>query len=312
MVKFSIIIPCKNDSPYLEECLKFINKMSFTDYEIIVIPDIKFKISGVKVIQLKSGPAQKRDLGAKFAHGEFLAFIDDDAYPEKDWLKNSLNYFKGKVVAVGGPQVTPPGDSLLQKASGFILSSRLVGGLRARYESVGKSFFVDDWPTVNFIVKRSVFLKVGGFDSHYYPGEDTKFSLDLINAGFKIIYAPDCVVYHHRRNSVKTHVKQISNYGLHRGLFVKKFPKTSFKLNFFIPSFFFLFVTLGLILSFFSVFVMNFYLLSLAFYFIVSFFASLRARSFKLIFLTSFGIFLTHFFYGAYFIKGLLTSEVVR
>ncbi len=311
-MKFSIIIPCKEDSDYLRECIKNIKKMNFKNHEVIVIPNKKIYLKGVKVIPLSAGPAEKRDLGAEKARGEYLAFIDDDAYPHKYWLKNALKYLKGKVVALGGPQITPESDSLLQKASGQVLSSRLVGGLRARYESLSKSFFIDDWPTVNFIIKRSVFLKLGGFDTHYYPGEDTKLCLDLINSGYRISYAPDCIVYHHRRFLFKPHIKQISNYGLHRGFFVKKFPKTSFKITYFAPSLLVIGLFLGLILSFFSSTFLAIYLLALASYFLICFLASLNTKNLKLTFLTTLGIITTHLFYGINFIRGLLVGGLLR
>jgi len=310
MTKFSIIIPCKTDSYYLRECLAGIKKMSFNDYEIIVIPDKKFALPGAKILPLKAGPAEKRDLGAKKAKGDYLAFIDDDAFPAKDWLTNSLKYFNGRLVAVGGPQITPTTDSLLQQASGLVLSSWLVGGLRARYESVGKSFFVDDWPTVNFIVKRSVFLKLGGFDSHYYPGEDTKLCLDLVNNNFKIVYGPDCIVYHHRRYLFKSHIKQVSNYGLHRGFFVKRFPKTSLRPAYFAPSLIAMFLLSSLLLPL-SPSLTTFYIPLLFIYLLLCIAGSIN-NDIKIIPLVFLGVILTHFFYGINFIKGLLTKELVR
>ena len=43
------------------------------------------------------------------AEGKYLAFIDDDAYPRKDWLKNAVKYFDSsrKIGIVGGPNLTP-------------------------------------------------------------------------------------------------------------------------------------------------------------------------------------------------------------
>jgi cellulose synthase/poly-beta-1,6-N-acetylglucosamine synthase-like glycosyltransferase len=50
----------------------------------------------------------------KYAKGEICAFIDSDARPEKNWLKNALPYLSDpEVVAVGGPGLTPPEDSLI-------------------------------------------------------------------------------------------------------------------------------------------------------------------------------------------------------
>ena len=38
----------------------------------------------------------KRNLAAYKSKSDFLAFIDSDAYPVKEWLSNSLNIFKEK------------------------------------------------------------------------------------------------------------------------------------------------------------------------------------------------------------------------
>ena len=40
--------------------------------------------------------------------------------------------------------------------------------------------FVSDYPTVNLFVRKKIFLKVGGFVEDFWPGEDTKFCLDLV------------------------------------------------------------------------------------------------------------------------------------
>ncbi len=312
MIKFSIIIPCKKKTNYLNECLKAINKQSINDFEVIVLPDEKEKIAGVKVIPLKSGPADKRDLGVKKAKGKYIAFIDDDAYPDSDWLKNSLKYFK-KYDAVGGPQVTPNNDSFFQKTSGYALASRMTGGLRARYVPINHSFMINDWPTVNFLIKKSVFNKVGGFDSRYYPGEDTKLCLDVIKNGYKMVYAPDVIVYHHRRKGLMAYLRQVSNYGLHRGYFVKHFPETSFKLTYFIPSLFLIFFLSGLISFLFNDFIFRTFLILIFFYFSYAFIdILLLSGSFIHSLITPFYILLTHLFYGANFIKGLFTKRLLK
>lgn len=286
--------------------------MDFDDYEVIVLPDKKIDLFGVRVVPLDAGPAEKRDLGVSESRGDIIAFIDDDAFPHKNWLVNSIKYFDEGYAAVGGPQVTPSNDSFSQKVSGLVLSSKLVGGLRSRYEVSDSSFVVDDWPTVNFLVKKSVFNDVGGFDSTYYPGEDTKLCLDIVNKDCKIIYAPDVIVYHHRRRGLLSHLKQIANYGFHRGYFVKKFPETSFKLQYFMPTFFLIFFFLGLF-SFFNKFVFVSFLFIMLFYFFFSLIESIRvSKKIIYVFLFPIYVFLTHLVYGFFFVKGLLTKRVFR
>lgn len=256
MLKFSIIIPVKSINDYVRETVPYIQALTDHAWELFIIPNNmennEWQEDG-RVTILESGrvgPADKRDLGAQRASGDILVFLDDDSYPEPDILVVASKHFNdSEVVAVGGPGVTPLNDSFWQRVSGAVFLSNFTGGSPERYVSVGKSKQMDDWPSVNLMVRKSVFLSVGGFDCQYWPGEDTRLCLKLKETGKKLIYEPNMVVWHHRRAGFGAHLKQIGAYGLHRGFFAKKYPKTSFRLMYFVPSFF----TLFFIISLFSV-----------------------------------------------------------
>ena len=267
-------------------------------------------------------PAKKRDIGLQHARGEIIAFLDDDAYPAKDWLKNAMVNFTDKTVAaVGGPAITPPGDSLLQKASGAVFSTPLVSaGYSYRYQVRAKRKVVD-YPSCNFLVRRSAMIELGGFNTDFWPGEDTKLCLDIIKKLKRtIIYDPAVLVYHHRRKMFAPHLKQIANYARTRGYFVKQYPETSFKPAYFIPSVFLLCVFLGAVLSIFSSYLRMVYLYCLAFYLtmVLIFGISSGLKVFvrgwnpgqKAILIIDIfaGIILSHFYYGFYFIKGLFSK----
>jgi len=96
---FSIIIPVRTETDYLRETLKKLKQQSFSSFEILVITD---KISG------PVSPAIKRNLGAKKSKGLYLAFLDDDSYPDKNWLKNASRLFSPDIAALCGPCLTPP------------------------------------------------------------------------------------------------------------------------------------------------------------------------------------------------------------
>jgi GT2 family glycosyltransferase len=260
-IDYSIIIPYQSISNYLKETLNELKKQKSESFEVVLIPDKKHNIEDLGVegilfpIQiLESGevsPSIKRDLGAKVAKGDYLAFIDDDAYPDPEWLNTTSKKLKDKnILGVGGPQVTPPQDSFWQKVSGAMFVSFLNGSAWKRYypdfESEGME--IDDWPTVNFVVRKEIFWEVGGFDSNFYPGEDTKLCLDILNTNKGIlVYEPNALVFHHRRSGFIRHMRQVGRYGLHRGHFARSYPKTSLKLMYLIPTFFvmYLFLLLG-------------------------------------------------------------------
>lgn len=252
--KVSIIIPVIAINDYILESIPKILELDYPDFEILIFPDQednKYKFSNTRIIASgKVGPAEKRDLALKHALGEILAFLDDDAYPEKDWLRQAIkNFIDPQIAAVGGPALTPSSNNIWQKLSGAVFESYLGGGsARNRYLSIGKSKEIDDWPTVNLLVRKDVFEQIGGFDSTYWPGEDTNLCLDILNLEHKIIHEPKAIVYHHRRSDLIKHFKQIGNYALHRGYFAKIYPKTSRKLFYFMPTLFDLYLIALLIL----------------------------------------------------------------
>jgi len=256
-------------------------------------------------------PAKKRDLSSKYALGEILAFLDDDAYPEKDWLKNAVkNFLNPDVAAVGGPAITPSDDNLWRKASGRVYENLLVGGpYRYRYIK-GKRREVVDYPSCNLLVRKDIFDKLGGFDTSFWPGEDTKLCLEIVDKlNKKIIYDPKAVVYHHRRPLFIPHLRQIASYALHRGYFAKRYPQTSFKLSYFLPSLFVLAVVSGVVLSLFfypiRILLGLFLCLYLGIVLIFSF-----SNSAKMTLLIFSGIIFSHFTYGLFFFKGLFTNKL--
>jgi len=322
-MKVAVIIPVKELNAYLEESVpKIIDEHP---NQIIILPDsipknlpLYAKNKSVKIVATGAiGPAEKRDKGASLTNADILAFLDDDSYPKNGWLKEMLIPFKNKnVAAVGGPAITPVNESIRKKASGLVFSSSLGAGRYVyRYIPTKISFEVDDYPTVNLSVRRLVFNKVKGFNTKYYPGEDTKLCLDIHNLGLKIVYTPKAVVYHHRRDLFVPHLKQITNYALHRGLFVKKFPKTSFRLNYFIPSLFVLYLMCGGILSMVVPSIAKFYMLPIMLYVILVLLSTLQVVKEKRLLLyplVALGIIATHIFYGVYFLIGLLKSDLAR
>ena len=310
----SIIIAVKTYGKNLEECVSKCRELDYPDFEIIVAPDKEIKLAYPRTKIVPTGsvsPAKKRDLSSKYAAGEILAFLDDDAYPEKDWLKNAVsNFFNPDVAAVGGPAVSPSDDDLWRKASGMVYENFLVGGpYRYRY-AIGKRRDVVDYPSCNLLVRKDIFDKLGGFDTAFWPGEDTKLCLEIVSKlSKKIIYDPKVVVYHHRRPLFVPHLKQIANYAMHRGYFVKIYPQTSLKLSYFIPSLFILTIVIGAVLSLFFPFLITFLSIFLCAYLGITLIFSL-SRSIKMILLVFFGIISSHFAYGLFFLKGLFANKL--
>ena len=246
MTIFSLIIPVKELNDYVRETVPYILSLDFADWELFIVTNENQKTewpneSRIKMLSSgRVGPAEKRDIAAAVATGQYLVFLDDDSYPEPNLLSLALEKFRDGAVALGGPAVTPTADSFKQRVSGAVFSSRITGGSPERYRPVGDQREVDDWPSVNLMMSRDIFLKIGGFNSPYWPGEDTFLCLKLLRAGYRVTYVPNLIVWHHRREGLVRHMKQVGAYGLHRGYFARHLPETSRRIQYIFPSLVFL------------------------------------------------------------------------
>ncbi len=312
--KFSVIIPTRKIDHFIYGAIPQHLSQNYKNFEIIILSeaDESDKFEKTRIIRVpRVSPSEKRNIGVKHAKGEILAFIDDDAYPDKDWLKNAEKIFKDKnIVALGGTGLVPPNATFFQRVSSkvYALSSGFTG---IRYEK-GKRREIDDWPTCNFFIRKKDFLDAGGFDSKYWGGEDTQVCYSLLKTGKKMIYDPSVVVYHYPRETLSKHLKQTSFWGIWRGFFMRIHTKNSFKLVFIIPPLFILWLVVGGILSLLFKPISYLYLLSLILYVLFLLIIGIRTKSFRLFLPVIVTTALTHFIYGVGFIKGILFGEPIR
>jgi len=323
-MKFSIIIPVRSLNDYLKESIEEIKKLQYSEFEVLIITDsyVNYDFSGdSRFILLDSGPispGEKRNIAAQKATGDILVFLDDDAYPASNWLlEASIILENPEIYALGGPAITPLDAPFLERMSGRILESWLASGGTTYRHVPSKERQIKDYPTVNLFVRKEAFWKVGGFSKDYWPGEDTKLCLDLINLyGRPFLYSPKPVVFHHRRNIFIPHLKQISRYGKYRGRFARIFPETSRLPMYFAPSLFLILLVLGFMFSFINRFFYNAYLV-----FVLLYIAALIIEGRKVLIkddnpfasLLFFpGIFLTHLVYGANFLVGFIKRPALK
>jgi GT2 family glycosyltransferase len=120
------------------------------------------------------------------------------------------------VAAAGGPSLTPPDNSPLQKIFGQALSSLFgAGGMRNRYRSVGDVRETTDKELIlcNLAMRREVFLAFGGLDERLYPNEENEL-LDRIQAGgLKLLHVPRMAIRRSQRRTLRLFIRQMYSYG---------------------------------------------------------------------------------------------------
>jgi glycogen synthase len=153
--------------------------------------------------------SQSRNLGIKFASGEIVAFIDDDAIPEPEWLRQLAAAFDEIEVGGAGGAVFDHTGYNLQYT--YAACDRLGNPILDTHEpAVENSYpFCERFSYVqgtNCAFRREYLIRIGGFDEEYeFYLDETDVCCRLTDSGIRIRRLSDAAVHHkylpsHMRN----------------------------------------------------------------------------------------------------------------
>jgi len=207
--KINIIIPAIKIDEELLTCLKEINKINYSNFFVTIVLDYdeyswlpKFKYKIHKLIVGKINMSKKRNLAAKKFKSKYIAFIDSDAYPNKNWLKLAVKYLKQKKGdIVGGPSLPFSDQNYSEKICYLSKRSLFVTGYLNFRKYKAKSRHCDWLESCNLIMEKKFFLKHKGMDENRYTGEDKEFfeRVRKKNPNIKVFYTPDLYIHHRER-----------------------------------------------------------------------------------------------------------------
>lgn len=213
----SVIILCYNKSGYTDRCLSALAQNTPEDVEIIVwdnastddtenvvkshqnrLPSLKYFYSKEN---LGFGAGNNQAVG--HASGSFLFFLNNDAEPQKGWLRPLLETMQAneRAGAVGCKLVYP--DGRLQEAGGIIFSDASGHNLGKGADPLEPLFNVprevDYCSGAALMARADLFRKLGGFDPLFDPAyyEDTDLCFSMRKAGYTVMIEPRSVVIHH-------------------------------------------------------------------------------------------------------------------
>lgn len=199
----SVILPVHNAESHLVQCLLSLSKTNPPPHEIIVVADgctdnsaQSAQNSGVKVVSLpeRKGPAHARNVGAHFAQGEILFFVDADVTIPPDAFARIEKVFKQEpsLTALFGSYDDEPGEN------NFL--SQYKNLFHHYVHQISQEEASTFWSGCGTIC-REVFLELGGFNESYQrPSiEDIEFGYRLKQAGYRIRLLKELQVKHLKR-----------------------------------------------------------------------------------------------------------------
>jgi len=226
--RVSVVVCTYNGAATLSQCLEGILTLHYPNYEVIVVSDgstdgsaeLAASFEGVRVIETpQRGLAAARNTGMDAATGDIVAYIDDDAIPDPDWLKHFASTFaSGPYAAAGGPNVLPPGSSAVAQCV-----ANAPGGPTHVLVSDREAEHI---PGCNMAIRKRDLEAIGGFDPQFRAaGDDVDVCWRLLDSGKRIAFSPGAVVWHHRRRTVRAYLRQQRGYGKAEALLERKHPE---------------------------------------------------------------------------------------
>ena len=233
----SVVVCSYNGAARIEACLESLLNLNDESYEVVVIDDgssdgtsevaqsflSRFEEQGIEfriITQENKGLSVARNRGAEIGGGELIAYTDDDARPDQDWLKwLRVGFQAGEEIGmVGGYGLQPTRDEpeaqevsrLPGQASPVLLDNTNAEHL----------------PGCNMAVRKKVWQEVSGFREKYrIAGDDVDFCWRVLEAGYGVKFHPCAIVWHESRATFYAYLKQQWGYGKAEALLYEDHPE---------------------------------------------------------------------------------------
>lgn len=225
-MNIDIIIPNFNGSNLIEKNLpKVIEAAHRTEGKIIIVDDGSNKIDrenleevigkiGSKKVKLIVHPKNKGfasavNTGVRASNAEFIVLLNSDVTPKSDFLVSPSRYFsEEKLAAVGCLDISFEQGKKVNRGRGIAYWKKGMLYHEKGDEEKTDTFWVSGGSS---IIRRDVFMLVGGMDEIYNPfyWEDIDLSYKIQKAGYSIVFDANSIVeHHHDEGAIKSNFSE--------------------------------------------------------------------------------------------------------
>jgi hypothetical protein len=216
----SVVIPCFNDSEFVEQAIDSILSQTYKCYEIIVVDDgsnietknvlktISSKITKL-IIQENLGQSTARNVGIRESKGEYIVVLDSDDHFESTFVEKAV--------------------LALQETSIKIVACYIVRYLNKikidEYHHQGGDLSVlilNNQATGSVMFRKEDFIKVGGYDEAMRKGfEDWEFYIRILKNGGLFYVVPEPLFNYNMRVDSTTSRANLVKYELLHYIYIK-------------------------------------------------------------------------------------------
>lgn len=221
-VDISVVIPVKNGWKYLDSLLRAVFSQKINSgFEVIIIDTgsidkslniiRRYPVSLYQINEKSFNHGLTRNLGISKANGKYIILLTQDAIPfDSYWMKRLIDSLeKDERVAGVYSRHIPHKDccflARIMVSRFFTSETKRREGRIDKIEDYNKLSPEEKYRLCNFnnvssCIRKSIWQVIPFSETDF--GEDLEWSKKVLEAGYKIIYEPDSIVYHSHDFSV--------------------------------------------------------------------------------------------------------------
>jgi succinoglycan biosynthesis protein ExoA len=226
----SVVIPCRDESEFIEELLDAVRAQECPPVETIVVDNgstddsvaiveryaARHPEMPVSVLHCRRpGAAAAMNTGIRAAKGDVIVRIDGHSKPRPDYIRRAVAHLDEPRAGVAGGvwEIVPGAPTLRARAIALAVRSRLgSGGVAYRHSDAIRT--PRDVDTVPFgCYRRALWQELNGYDDDLLVVEDGDFNYRVRQAGYRVILDPEIRCTYVPRRRMRTLGRQYLRYG---------------------------------------------------------------------------------------------------
>lgn len=218
-MKVSVIVLTWNGEKFISPCLTALLNQEYAPFEVIVVDNASTDASvaiaqsfvpRVRIIcnSYNLGFAAGNNVGLKVADGDIVVLLNQDTIVQPGWLGAIVDTFADSTIGIVGCKALYPDGRGFQHAGGIVdpdcAFTRHIGWDevdRGQYDVPSEPDYVTG---AALAIHRRAVQKLGGLDERFHPAffEEVDYCYRARRAGFRVLYQPHAVLYHHETASL--------------------------------------------------------------------------------------------------------------
>jgi|SRR5581483_9364540 len=221
----SVIIVNYNGSSLLKQCLDSLLETEYPAFETILVDNnssddsvqiVKEHFPSCKIIQLPEnrGFALGNNIGASYATGKYLAFLNNDTTVTPQWLKELVSVMENdQDVAITQSMLLKPIENDIDSTGDF--ATRFGRTYNSKQKGFKSPREILSARGAAMAIRKEIFEQLGGFDKDYFISfEDVELGWKAWICGYKVVMIPSSIVYHKAGSTMSKMSALITFHGL--------------------------------------------------------------------------------------------------